>query len=92
MPMSTTAVEDFVVVGVESEAIRLQGGDGEVFLLLANELSDVFDSVVRLSFRAEGSAHDSSSPVPIVLSAIVTRDAGHQRQRVDVIQLKLVRA
>jgi hypothetical protein len=91
MPRSATAVEDFVVVGVEPGVIQIKSGDGELLSLSASELSEVFDSVVRLTFRANASASSGSSSVPIVLNAVVTRDAEGRRHRVDVFQLKLAR-
>lgn len=92
MPNSITVVEDFVVVGVQPDAIQIKGSDGESLSLSVSELSDVFDSVVRLTFRANSSAGPEGSSVPIVLSAVVARDSDGKRQRVEVFQLKLARA
>lgn len=91
MPTSSTAIEDFVVVGVQSDAILIRSSDGETLRLSPSELSDVFDSVVRLTFRANSVATGNASSVPIVLIAIVSRDPEGKRHRVEVFQLKLAR-
>ncbi|MBI2398388.1 MAG: hypothetical protein HYV17_11370 [Xanthomonadales bacterium] len=91
MPFSATAVEDFVVIGVQPDTIQIKSADGETLSLSAGDLSEVFDSVVRLTFRADPTGDANLTAVPIVLNAIVTRNSAGQRQRVEVFQLKLAR-
>ncbi len=88
MPMSATAIEEFVVVGVQADAIQVKSSDGEILDLSPFQLTDVFDSVVRLTFRASSSLTPGHYSVPIVLNAVVSRDADGKRDRVEVFQIK----
>lgn len=91
MLKSSTVVEDFVVIGVQPDAIQVRGSDGQTLELSASELSDVLDSVIRLTFRANPSTGLNNSSVPIVLNAVVSLGEDGTRQRVEVFQLKLAR-
>lgn len=83
--------EEFLVVGCHPDAIQVRSQDGDTLLLPSSELSEVFDSVVRLSFRVGTSAGSDNSLGPIVLQAVVTRDSNGSRRRIDVFEVKLMR-
>ena len=87
MSVASTVLEDFVVVGVDLDSIQLRSGDGALLELARSKLSDVFDGVIRLAFRAD--AGSGTACIPIVLTALVSRDSDGQRFGVDVVQVKL---